>query len=106
MRRPASGKTSRRLETFQDVRDELAGEVAAEAFHCGGIFLNKSGQVAGGLILLAVGVVLVLVEDAAVAVFEGDGEDEGDEKAGGLLCGCVVGERSGILLEDGSVEDR
>ena len=94
------------LEAFEDVGDELAGEVAAEALDGGGVFLNEGGEIAGGLVLFAVGVVFVLVEDAAAAVFDGDGDDQGDEIAGGLLGGGVVSEWSGVLLEDYAVEDR
>ena len=93
------------LEGFEDVGYEGAGELAGEALDGGGILLDEAGQIGGGLVLLAEDVVVVFVEGFAVAAGEGDGSDHGDEEAGGLLVGGVVGEGRDGFFEDGSVED-
>ena len=98
-------EADRGLEALEDIGDELAGKVSAQALHCGGIFLDERGEIACGLVLLTVSVVLVFVEDVAIAIIDSYGDDQGDEKAGGLLSGCVVSKRGGVLLEDGAVED-
>ncbi len=93
------------LEAFEDVGDEGASEVAGEAFDGGGVFFEECGQVVGGLVLLAEDVVVVFVEDAAIAGDEGDGDVHGDEEAGGLLGLGVVGEGGDGLGEDGAAKD-
>ena len=70
----------------------------------GGALLDEGAEVEGGLVLLVVEQVVVLVEDAAVAGGEDDLGGEGDEVAGGLAGGSVVGEGRGDLGEDGAVE--
>ena len=70
----------------------------------GGTFLDKAAEVLGGLVLLAVGDGVVVVEDVAVAGGEDDVGGDGDEVAGGLTGGGVVGEGRDGLGEDGAVE--
>ena len=92
------------LEALYDVRDKGMGEVTGETRYGGGAFVEEGRQIGGGLILLAEDVVVVLVEDVAIAVFEGDCNHYGDEKAGGLLGLGVVGERGDGLGEDRAME--
>ena len=60
----------------------------------GGVFLDEAAEVLGGLVLLAVDDGVVLVEDVAVVGGEDDLGGDGDEIAGGLAGGGVVGEGS------------
>ena len=92
------------LEALYYVGDQGMGEVAGETRYGGGAFVEEGGQIGSGLILLAEYVVVVLVKDVTIAVFEGDCNHYGDEKAGGLLGLGVVGERGDGLGEDSAVE--
>ena len=64
----------------------------------------KVGQIGGGLVLLAEDVVLVLVENLAIAASERDRSHHGNEEAGRLLGGGVVGQRRDVLLENCPVQ--
>ena len=70
----------------------------------GGVFLDEAAEVFGGLVLVAEGDGVVLVEDAAVVGGEDDLGGDGDEIAGGLAGGGVVGEGGDGLGEDGAAE--
>jgi len=92
------------LEGLQEVADYGDGEGAGDAGDGGGAFLDEAAEVEGGLVLLVVEEVVVFVEDAAVVSGEDDPGGEGDEVAGGLAGGGVVGEGGDDFGEDGAVE--
>ena len=79
------------------------GEVAGDAVDGGSVFLDEAAEVLGGLVLFVEGDGVVAVEDVAVVGGEQNFGGDGDEIAGGLAAGGVVGERRDGLREDGAV---
>ena len=95
----------RSSERLQHIAYQGLREIAGEAVDGGGVFADEAAEVLGGLVLLAVGERVVLIEDAAVARGEHDLDGDGEEVAGGLAAGGVVGERDVGLGEEGAGED-
>jgi len=93
------------LETFENIGDQGAREVARKALNGRGAFVKVDGQIGSGLILLAKHVVLVLVENAAIAPSELHGNDNGDQEARRLLRRSVVSERRDGFLQNRSMKD-
>ena len=70
----------------------------ATAVDGGGVFLDEAAEVLGGLVLLAEDEGVVAVEDVAVVGGEEDFGGDGDEIAGGLAGGGVVGEGATVWV--------
>ena len=82
----------------------VRAKLRAMRWTAGDVFLEEAGEVLGGLVLLAVGEGVVLVEDAAVVCGEGDAGGDGDEVGRGLAGVGIVGEGGGGFAQDGAVE--
>ena len=92
------------LEGLQHVGDDGVSEALGESADGGAVFLDEAGDVLGGLELFAVAEGIVLVEDVAIACGEDDLSGDGEEIAGSLAAGGVVGKRRDGLAEDGAGE--
>ena len=96
----------RSLERLQHIADDGAGEVLRQAADGSAILLNEAIQVLGGLILLAEGQRIILVEDVSVSGGKDDLGSYSDQIARCLAAGGIVGERRDRLCEDRAREMR